>query len=252
MTKVLSKESKSNCWSTVLLNIHRILHKLMIFFTFALYIRIILQMNQFILISWVSETYQFNFYEIKRIISFIIAFLALVTWVAIIFITILLTLSKEAYEFSESPVHVCTSPLPPGGLGGGTDVNNLQKKRGRFAHLFDGVSLNKKSRLFVWLLQIRRAVFIILLITVGPKSSIIVISILVGLQLVYLGLLVAIRPYKEISCNIIDITNEVYFLVILASLLKYNTAADWEGTPTTAYISSIKILSFLAIKYKIK
>ena len=225
--KLLSKESKSNCWSTVLLNIHRILHKLMIFFTFALYIRIILQMNQFILISWVSETYQFNFYEIKRIISFIIAFLALVTWVAIIFITILLTLSKEAYEFSESP-----------------------EKRGRFAHLFDGVSLNKKSRLFVWLLQIRRAVFIILLITVGPKSSIIVISILVGLQLVYLGLLVAIRPYKEISCNIIDITNEVYFLVILASLLKYNTAADWEGTPTTAYtwlLSSNPFVSLLVI-----
>ena len=227
LTLVLSKESKSDCWNKILLNIHWVLHKLMIFFTFALYIRVILQTNQFILISWVSEIYQFNFYGTKRIISFIIAFLVFITWIIIIFITILLTLSKDTYEFSES-----------------------LDKTSKFAQLFDGMSLNKKSCIFVWLLQIRRTVFIILLITVGPKSSIIAISILVGLQLVYLGLLVAIRPYKEISCNIIEITNEVYFLVILASLLKYNTAADWEGTPTTAYISSIKILIFSVINIK--
>ena len=200
----------------------------MILFTFALYIRIILETNQLILISWVSEIYQFKFYGVKRKISIIIAFLTLIVWIAIIVITILLTRSKDAYKFSESP-----------------------DKRSKFAQLFDGMSLNKKSRIFVWLLQIRRAVFIILLITLGPKSSIIVISFLVGLQLIYLMILVAIRPYKEVSCNMIEITNELYFLVILASLLKYNTAANWEGIPTTTYILSIKILSCVNINNKI-
>ena len=133
--------------------IHWILQKLMVFFTFTLYIRIILQTNQFILLSWVSEIYQFNFSGTKRIISTTIAFLVFIAWITIIVIMVLLTLSKDVYKFSESP-----------------------EKRSKFAHLFDGVSLNKKSRLFVWLLQIRRAIFVILLITVGPKSSIIVIS----------------------------------------------------------------------------
>ena len=213
MTIVLSKESKSNCWNKLLFNIHWILQRLMVFFTFALYIRVILQTNQFILVSWVSEIYQFNFYGTKRIISSIIAFLVLIAWIIIILIMILLTLSKYAYEFSES-----------------------LDKRSKFANLFDGVSLNKKSRLFAWLLQIKRAIFVILLIMVGPKSSIIAISVLVGLQLIYFIILIIIRPYREISCNVIEIANELYFLVILASLLKYNTAADWEGAPTTAYI----------------
>ena len=210
--KLLSKESKSNCWSKVLFRIHWILQKLMVFFTFALYIRTILQTNQFILVSWISEIYQFNVFGVKRIISTSIAFLVLISWIIIIVITFLLTLSKDADKFSESP-----------------------DKRSKFAQLFDGVFCNKKSRMFIWLLQIRRAVFVILLITVGPKSSIIVISLLVGLQLIYLGIMVAIRPYNEVSCNLIEISNELYFLVFLVSLFKYNTAADWEGTPTTAY-----------------
>ena len=171
-------------------------------------------MNQFILVSWVSEIYQFNFSEVKRIISTIITFLILIGWIAIIVITFLFTLSKDIDKFSESP-----------------------KKRNKFAHLFEGMSPNKKSRLFVWLLQIRRAVFVILLITIEHKSSIIAISLWVGLQLIYIGFLVAIRPYKEVNCNVIELTNELYFMVFLSSLLKYNTAADWEGTPTTAYIS---------------
>ena len=211
--KLLAKESKLNFWSYLLSCIHWFLQKLMELFTFALYIRIILESNQFILIAWVSEMYQFNFNETKRKFSIIIAFLILIAWIALIVITILFTLSNSANKLSES-----------------------QDKRSKFANLFDGLSPNKKSRMFAWLLQIRRAIFVILLIILGPKSSIIVISFLVGLQLIYLLFLASIRPYEVLIWNIIEMTNELYFLVILAFLLKYNTAADWEGTPTTVYI----------------
>ena len=213
-TLVLAKESKLNFWSYLLSCIHWFLQKLMELFTFALYIRIILESNQFILIAWVSEMYQFNFNETKRKISIIIAFLILIAWIALIVITILITFSKDVNKLSES-----------------------KDKKSKFAHLFDGLSPNKKSRLFAWLLQIRRAIFVILLIIFGPKSLIIVISVLVGLQLIYLLLLAAIRPYEVVIWNIIEMTNEFYFLIILAFLLKYNTAADWKGTPTTVYTS---------------
>ena len=224
MTLILSKESKSNCCTYVLSGIHWILQKLMIFLTFALYIRIILQTNQFTLISWVSEISFFNISGTKRMISTIFALFVLIVWIAIVIFTILLSFSEDAYKISESP-----------------------DKRRKCDHLFDGVTLNKKSRLFVWLLLIRRAVFVILLITIEPKSSIVVISLLVGLQLIYFVFLVAIRPYREINCNAIEITNELYFLVILASLLKYNTAADWEGTPTSEYTSWLKIIDWIYI-----
>ena len=227
---VLPKESNSNCWSYSLLVIHWILQKLMVLFTFALYIRIILNTNQFILISWVSEIYHFNFSGTKRIISTSIASLVLIAWIAIIIFTIRLTIYTNLNQSAESP-----------------ESSKSLDKRNKFDHLFNGVSLNKKSWLFVWLLQIRRAVFVILLITLGPMFSIIVISLLVGYQLMYFVVLVAIRPYKEVNCNIIEITNELYFLVLLASLLKYNTANDWKGTPTTAYTLRIKLFCCIDI-----
>ena len=156
--------------------------------------------------------YQFNFYGTRRIISISFAFLTFIGWVAIIFVMILFTFSKNAYKISESPV-----------------------KRSKFANLFDGVSMNKKSRLFAWLLLFRRAIFVILLLTIGLKFSITIISILDGLQLIYFVILVIIRPYEITISNIIEITNEFYFLVILSTLVKYNTAEKWEGTPTTIY-----------------
>ena len=222
--KLLAKESKLNCWSYLLTCIHWFLQKLMVLFTFALYIRIILQSNQFILIAWVSEIYQFNFNETKRKISIIISLLILIAWIALIVITTLFTFSKDVNKISES-----------------------QDKRSKFAHLFDGLSPNKKSRLFAWLIQIRRAIFVILLIILGPKSSIIVISFLVGLQFIYLLLLAAVRPYEVVIWNVIEMTNEFYFLVLLAFLLKYNTAADWEGTPTNAYIWLISSNSIVCL-----
>ena len=225
--KLLSKESKSSCWKYVLLGLHWVLNKLVILFTFALYIRTILETNQFILVSWVSEIYHFNYDGTKRIVSLAFAHLVLIAWIALIVITIFMALSKVAPKSSES-----------------------KETRSKLSQLFDGVSPDKKSRLFISFLLMRRAAFVILLITVEPQSSIVVISILMGLQLIYLGILGFIRPFEMVKCNIIEIVNEMYLLVMFASLLKYNTIANWEGTPTTVYtwfMSSNYYVSFFII-----
>ena len=222
--KFLKKESQSNSWTKLLSFVHSILTKLMILFTFALYIRIILKTNQYILTSWISEIYYFNYYGFKRIASIIIAFLTLMAWLVLIIATIFLAISKNIDSYPESP-----------------------EKRSKFAQLFSGVSPNRKSRLYVPLLQLRRVVFVTLLITIEPVSSILVISILVGLEVVYLGLLVFIRPFEMVKCNVIEIINEMYFLTMLATILKYNTVAGWEGLPTTVYIWFITTNCFVSL-----
>ena len=128
-------------------------------------------------------------------------------------------------------------------------------KRNKFAHLFNGVSPDKKSRLYIAILQIRRAVFVALLITIGPISSTLIISILVGLEAIYLLTLILIRPFELVKCNIIEIVNEVYFFTMLASLLKFNSIESWEGTPTIIYtwfISSNSIFGFTIMFSKCK
>ena len=229
--KLLAKESKYNCWKCILKITHWVLNKLMVLFTFALYIRIILKTNQYVLISWISEIYHFNLTGMKRLLSFVIAFISLFAWIAMIVAVILFAFILDEDRNQESP-----------------------DKRSKFAQLFNGVSPNKKSRLYVALLQLRRAIFVTLLITVEPVSSIFVISILVGLQVIYLFLLMIIRPFELVKCNIIEILNEMYFLTILASLLKYNSITNWVGTPTTIYtwlISSNSISGFTIIISKL-
>ena len=193
----------------------------MVLFTFALYIRIILKTNQYILVSWISEIYHFNTSETKRIISLVIAFFTLIAWIIMIITVILFVFIQNGDSLEESP-----------------------DKRSKFAHLFNGISPNKKSRLYIAILQIRRAIFVTLLITVGPVSSILVISILSGLQVIYLTILIIIiRPFELVKCNLIEIVNEMYFFTLLASLLRFNSIADWEGTPTTIYSHWTEITS---------
>ena len=193
----------------------------MILFTFAMYIRIILSTNQYILISWVSEMYHFNISGAKRIISLVISFIFLVAWIAMIIIVIFFVFIQNKDNEEES-----------------------QDKRSKFAHLFNGVSPNNiKSRLYIAILQIRRAVFVTLLITIGPISSTLTISILVGFQAIYLLILILIRPFELVKCNIIEIVNEMYFFTMLASLLKFNSIESWEGIPTTIYTVWVKIIS---------
>ena len=213
------KTSNSNCWQYALDIVHWILEKLMVLFYYALYIRIILITNQYILVSWINEVYSINVSGAKRIISSIIAFVLLIVWIIMIFaVTLLVFIWKDNSE------------------------EESLNKRIKYAHLFDGISPNKKSRLYIAILQIRRIIFVIFLITVGPVSSFIVICILVGLQVIYLLMLIIIKPYELVKCNIIEIVNEMYFFTMLASLLKFNSIESWEGTPTVIYRSWVDII----------
>ena len=75
----------------------------MVLFTFALYIRIILKTNQYILTSWISEIYHFDYNGSKRKASIAIAFLTLIAWLVLIIATVYLAISKSAFSYPESP-----------------------------------------------------------------------------------------------------------------------------------------------------
>ena len=229
--KIWWKESKSNFWSSILNLIHFILKKIMIVLTFAMYIRMILITSQYILLSWIAEVYYLNHSETKRIISIVIAFLTLTGLIVLFVISVFYAFAKDFNKYYQS-----------------------ESKGNKFIHLFDGLSQNLKSRLFIVILLLRRTIFVALLITIKPISSIIVISILSGFQLVYIWILIIIRPYEQVKCNIIEISNELFFTTVLASLIKFNCLTDWGVIPTTAYtwlITSNYLLSLLIILSKL-
>ena len=202
-----------------------IFEKLMILISFAFYIRLTMKLNQLILISSVSEIYHFNTSDSKCIISLVIAIIVLVLWILLIWAIAYLACFQQEYE----------------------------NKRNKFAQFFNGVTKEKKFKIYIVFLFIRRFIFVVILITLVPKSSVITIYVLIILQIAYMCILIIKRPYAEVKSNIIEIINEVYFITMLISLLFYNSIDRWLGTPTTAYVwvmSSNNMISFTIVLSK--
>lgn len=55
-------------------------------------------------------------------------------------------------------------------------------------------------------------------------------------QLVYLAYGAYLRPYREAKANVIEVVNEVYFLLLLSSLIYLNTESEWTPTLTSIYL----------------
>ena len=141
-------------------------------------------MSQFILISSANEIFNYNIESRMRLISFIYAILVIGAYIFLFVLIQYLTFSS--YRLNE----------------------NQHNKLGEF---FSGLKEDKKSRFYATLLLLRRFVFILLIILLSSIPSRVIIGILLAIQLVYMGCIMYLRPYKEFKGNIIEILNEIYF-----------------------------------------
>ena len=209
INRLLPEVDSETKWRWVRKSLKWIVNKAYIILTFGWYIRTILEMNQFVLISVINEISIFNTSSSTRIISFVIAILILIWW--IIFIIITLCLALSSYIVNEE----------------------IHNKIGEF---FTGLKMLKKAKIYLPILLLRRAFFVAMLIIFVSPPSWVIISILWLLQLLYLFYLITQRPFKEAKDNIIEIINEIFFLILLSSLIYLNWEENWNDIKTTAYI----------------
>ena len=170
----------------------------------------ILETNQFILISSTSEIYKFNLSSNARIISFVIAFCIFSASMMLIGVSFALI-----YYHAEQ-----------------SNTENSDIKIEKFGEFYLDLKKQKKFKISCGFLLLRRFVFIILLITLVSKSSITARSILTWVQIIYLIFVIYLRPFEEIKLNIIEIINEIYFTCLFSSLLFLNSRSDWSTTIT--------------------
>ena len=83
---------------------------------------------------------------------------------------------------------------------------------------------------------VRRNFLVIFLIFGQSLTSISKISVLLIIQVVYLPTIVYLRAFKRVVDNIIDIMNEVYFLVFLTILVFYNKESHWDSSTSDAFL----------------
>ena len=207
--KLLLKWSTEGKWKGLIKFFRWNLEKLMNILTFGWYIRYILEMNQYILISSISEIYAFDISKQTRIVSLIFAIWVLSVWASLIIIITFLSFSS--YELSKD-------------------------KHNKIGEFFCGIKMQKKNKLFITVLLMRRAIFVALLITVISTQSWILIEILSLIQFCYLIYLILLRPFIETKGNIIEIMNEVYFIFLLNSLSHLDSKENWTSTNSNIYI----------------
>ena len=227
LNKLIPSEEQEGRWKFVKRISIKFANKLFIILTFGWYIRYAFQTNQYILISWINEIYRFNISDSKRIISLL--FSILILWLCLLLIICVSFLSISSYEV-------------------------IKNNHNRVGEIFSGVKMMKRSKLYVSILLMRRAIFVILLITLQSIQSWILVTMLGILQIIYLVYIIILRPFEEKRNNIIEIINEVFFWILLNSLIFLNDESVWSSTQTEIYMwtiisNNIAIFIVLTCKY---
>ena len=194
-----------------------ILDKLYTLIIFNFYIRVALEMNQYLLICSLYEIYIFNTSQTFRIISLVFAILLLIYWIYLSITVFYLWISIYIVD------------------------ENKHNKLGEF---FSGIKMQRKFKFYIFALILRRTVFVILLIMWATVDSKLLIGVLTFLQLIYLAYACYLRPFKEIKLCGIEIINEMYFLLLMSTLIFLNTKESWNQEVTSVYMWGISSNSF--------
>ena len=166
-------------------------------------------MSQFFLIYSVYEIFMHNSSGTYKLVSLIFAILSLCLWCCWTFLVLLLSLTS--YKVNENQYNF-------------------------FGEFFCGVKMEKKHKMYTFILLIRLSLFVILLITLVNTQWWIVISILSVLQLWYFSWILAIRPFDSARDNLIEILNELFFLILLSSLNYLNSEEIWNSANSLSYM----------------
>ena len=217
---IVNKSKYDGKWARL---VKSILTKAFEIMTFGYYIRLLMEMNEYIVVSSINEVYAFNTGETSQIISAVFALLAMIG--SVVWIAICIALSLSSYEIAE-------------------------EKHNKLEEFFEGMKLQKKFRVFIAILMIRRFLFILFWVTLASIPSRAIIGLLVPIELAFIVYAIIFKPFQEVKANIIQIVNEVSFFLLLSALLVYNTSTDWTVTFSYIYIQVIiitNIINFLIV-----
>ena len=203
----------------------RWLEKTYQFFAFSLYLRILLEANQFLLISSLSELHEWKASNQSKIISLIFAFIGAFVCLWFIWLSVVNWVRHRNTESMDNYIP--------------------------WKELFSGIKSTSWSKLYSTFLLTRRCLFVVILIFGKSLSNFELICPMIVVQVFYLGNLIIVRPYKQVKNNIIEITNESFYFLLVVLLSYFNTAARWAGVMENIYLAIILANSMTIISIMI-
>ena len=170
--------------------------------TLNIYIRIMVESNQFWLITSIYEINLAQIYSANRLVSLIIAWCFLSVWLKFLIVVILKTRSSMKQE--------------------------TQLFKETFSELFEGIKDNKLSKLFTAVQMIRKVLAVAFLMSLSQLNIYVKISTFLMLNFINLLYVVFSRPMMIVKENFITILNEVLLIVLTCLLYLWNTQTDWS------------------------
>ena len=194
--------------------------------TFGYYIRLLMEINEFVLVSSINEVNSAKSFEGYLVISFGFAVLLIIG--SLVWIIVALFLSLSSYQI-------------------------IDKEHNKLSEFFNGFKAKKNCRIWIVILLIRRLFFISILILLSSVNSKIIIGVLAVFDAINIIFIIWMRPYEESKDNFLEIVNRFLFLTLLGSLIYYNSERDWTVLVAYMYMSVVLLIwliDFLVINSK--
>lgn len=193
--------------------------KLWNMFTFALYIRMVIESYQLMLLSSIFELYLFDLSNDSQVASFWFAGVIVVFWLGMFLLSI--------YDF-KTQKYRCLSEFT------------------------SGIKNSKASKIFTSMYLLRKLLLIIWVVTSYNCDSTIIAAVATIVQALYMVILIFLRPFEEFQNNMIEILNEVIFTIVLGWLIIFDTESRWTSQFTDIYLyiligNNIAIVAILLV-----
>ena len=199
------------------------------FFVFSIYVRILIEVNMFVVLTSASEIKEWKITTTSNIISLIIAIIWYLFCVFFIVLSFLFWMKHKNKEINDEYM--------------------------AFKEFINGIKNKSATKIYSTIFLLRRTLFVSLLIFGNSLSNILLIILMIVFQIAYLVAIIITRPFNETKNNIIEIANEWYYLVLVSLLSYFNSPDRWSEIIESVYLyiiiaNSLTIISVIISKSK--
>ena len=207
---ILSKKAQRS------LKLKKLIDVIYRYFTFCLYIRLTMEIYQYLLIWSTSEIHYFNHNTDAQTISLAISFLVFSICIAAVFLVSVITIKNSK------------------------EINNKN-----FIELYNGVKDSKLSKWNSFAFILRKLLIVSWLCLLIDINIIVKVAYFEIVQALYFAYLAVARPFKKFKDNIIGIIHEALMLFLIGMLFKYNKDSNWTNLGKTIFFISISWVNIL-------
>lgn len=182
-------------------------------FTYTMYVRVLFEGYQFMYLASFSELKNADVSEAYAALSFAISCL----FAVICFLFLLLTL----YMYIS------------------TKNNFDEDEKLKLGELFSGLKNTNNARSYSFGVILRRFLFVSVLVGLNTLAEVWLVAGMAIIQTFYVAYIVALRPFDKVANNIIEVVNEVLYLVLIVLLFHLTKEIKWTDFASRVYLGII-------------